>query len=247
MMVLNENDMTRNPTKFIIIAGVRSGGTLLAHSLDSHPLIFCTRGEPVHSKSEWYRIGITSTLNILTNMTGYVASGLKIQNDQLSYGPVEDYIVDHKVKIIRLIRENLFNQAISVVINNKSRANILDGIIVPQHSFTKVADTKFELPPQHILKACLALRDSNLLVSLTLKDIDLPIYNITYEEMTQGTVMIQELPYELTGKLCKYLGVRRAPLRNFLYRINSLPYSETILNWEEIKEEISVTEYGIYL
>jgi len=52
-MYFEENDLTRNPVKFMIIAGVRSGGTLLAHSLDSHPLIFCARGEPMHARSEW--------------------------------------------------------------------------------------------------------------------------------------------------------------------------------------------------
>ena len=30
---MRENDMTRNPIKFMIIAGIRSGGTLLVHSL----------------------------------------------------------------------------------------------------------------------------------------------------------------------------------------------------------------------
>ena len=32
-MYFEENDLTRNPVKFMIITGVRSGGTLLAHSL----------------------------------------------------------------------------------------------------------------------------------------------------------------------------------------------------------------------
>lgn len=243
-MLVHENDLTRDPTKFMIIAGVRSGGTLLAHSLDSHPLIYCARGEPLHANSEWRSVGITDTLNILTRLTGYLASGLKIQNDQLTYGALQEYLITHKMKYIRLTRENLVHQAISWEINKLSRSGVLK---VPQHSFTKVEPLKFELSAERIIEVCQTLEVSNNLVSLKIKEFNLEPLEITYEQLTHGAVMIQEIPYELTGTLCNYLGVGRAPLRNFLYRINALPYSEFISNWHEIIEKLNITEYGVYL
>jgi len=241
---IKENDLTRNPTKFMIIAGVRSGGTLLAHSLDSHPLIFCARGEPMHARSEWGYVGITQTLDILTNLTGYMASGLKIQNDQITYGTIQEYLRTHELKYIRLTRENLVHQAISWEINKLSRSGSLE---IPQHSFTKVEPSKFELSAERIVEVCQTLEVSNILVSLKLKELNLEPLEITYEQLTHGAVMIQEIPYELTGTLCNHLGVGREPLRNFLYRINALPYSETIINWNEIMEKVATTEYGAYL
>ena len=236
--------MTRNPVKFMIVAGVRSGGTLLAHSLDSHPLIFCARGEPMHARSEWGYVGITQTLDILTNLTGYMASGLKIQNDQITYGTIQEYLRTHELKYIRLTRENLVHQAISWEINKLSRSGSLE---IPQHSFTKVEPLKFELSAERIIQGCQILEISDILVSLKLKELNIEPLEITYEQITHGAVMIQEIPYELTGTLCSHLGVGRAPLRNFLYRINALPYSETIINWNEIMEKVAATEYGKYL
>ena len=241
---MKENDMTRNPTKFMIVAGIRSGGTLLAHSLDSHPLIFCARGEPVHANSEWKHVGITQTLDILTNITGYRSSGLKLQNDQLNYSVVQSYLETHDVRIIKLTRENILNQAISVEINKLSREGIL---YVPQHSFNLVEPFKVTLCPHRVLLTCEILTVSNLLSRTILKQLNLVPLEITYEQLTHGTVMIQEVSYELTGTLCNYLGVGRESLRNFLYRINALPYSETIINWEGFKEQISNSEYGKYL
>ena len=243
-MYFEENDLTRNPVKFMIIAGVRSGGTLLAHSLDSHPLIFCARGEPMHARSIWNSEGITQTLDLVTNMTGYLASGLKIQNDQITYGTIQKYLRTHELKYIRLTRENLVHQAISWEINKLSRSGSLE---IPQHSFTKVEPSKFELSAERIVEVCQTLEVSNILVSLKLKELNLEPLEITYEQLTHGAVMIQEIPYELTGTLCSHLGVGRAPLRNFLYRINALPYSETIINWNEIMEKVATTEYGAYL
>ena len=243
-MAFKENDLTRNPTKFMIIAGVRSGGTLLAHSLDSHPLIFCARGEPIHAKSEWRYVGITQTLDVLTNMTGYIASGLKVQNDQLNYSVIQTYLSENEIKIIRLTRENILHQAISAEINKLSREENLN---VPQHSFDLVEPFKVILEPRRLLQVCETLRVSNLTASLILRRLNLIPFALTYEQMTHGAVMIQEIPYVLTGKLCEFLNTGRAQLHNYLYRIHSLPYSETILNWEELKEEISNSEYGKYL
>jgi len=246
-MARNENDLTRNPTRFVIIAGVRSGGTLLAHSLDSHPLISCMRGEPYHSASEWKVLHSQRRINLITNLTGYLVSGFKLQNDQLTYPTTVLYIKELGLKIIKLTRENILNQAISLVINNQSRKVEETALKIPQHSFEEVDYEPFKLSPKAIINACVTLEASNLRTQEILDYHKLSSYDITYEQMTLNSVMIQSLPYELTGNLCKYLGVGRYELRNFLHRINWKPYSESIINWEDIITKVKATKYGEYL
>ena len=243
-MVLKENDMTRNPLGFIIIASVRSGGTLLTHSLDSHPLISCMRGEPFHARSEWCVIPAKYRIELLTNFTGVLASGFKIQNNQLTYPNMLEFIKNLNLKIIRVTRENILAQAISLVINNQTRVGNLN---IPQHTFTQEALVPFELPAIPVLDACITLEKSNADILNLLNKSELETLDITYEQLTENAITIQSIPYELTGKLCKYLKVGRFELRNFLHRINWKPYPEIIINWNEIQEQISDTPYKRFL
>ena len=234
MSVLNENDLTRNPLGFIIIASVRSGGTLLAHSLDSHPLISCMRGEPLHAKSEWAAIGRINALQLLRNFTGYLASGFKIQNDQLSYPTILPYIKRNKLKIIRITRENLLMQAVSLTINRHTR-RLKNGLNIPQHSFDQVEQVPFTLPTKDVLHVCKILRESDIQVTKKLTEYNLKSYNLTYEQITLGQIRIQEIPTLIAKNLCDLLKVPYSPLQNFLQRINWKPYSKVINNWKEIK------------
>jgi len=248
--MIQENDLTRDPQSFIIVASVRSGGTMLAHALDSHSLIFCTRGEPLHSRSVWHRAKLSNLeiLELLTSQTGFQASGLKVQCGQFMYPSVTHFLDTRRPKIIRVQRQNLLRQAVSVRINTLVRKRYLK--IVPQHTFTEVEKHQLEITPVSILKIARELRKVDRLVNDRLSAYEGLVYQTTYEQLTDqavigagtGSWLATELPSKLSTQLCRFLGVNSLPIFTYLQKINFQPLKEILRNWEEIRLAIEQEE-----
>src|SRR3972149_501108 len=83
---MNLNYRYNHPTRAVLIAPNRSGGTFLAQYLSSHPQIFCDRGEPLHPKSCWRQAGLTpaQVVNLLTSQLYYLVSMFKMNPAQLA-------------------------------------------------------------------------------------------------------------------------------------------------------------------
>jgi len=231
-----ENDLTREPQPFIIIAGARCGGTILTHSLDSHPLVYCARGEPWHNQSKWRQLGLSrgQILTLLLNQTGYLVSGFKIQANQIS-DTVMDFLQPYKPRIILLTREDILRQAISSEINKQVRQGIID--FIPQHSFTPVVAHPVVLNKQLVAIQSKVIEDRNKHVLNFVQCSGLPYMTLTYEQLTGGKQEITHLPLDVSDPLCSFLEVPARPLEVFLKRVNGQPLKELIANVEDFDFE----------
>jgi len=234
--MLLENDLTRNPQPFIIVAGVRTGGTLLTHGLDSHPLIHCARGEPWHKRSEWWQLGLTreQLLKLLVNQTGYMASGFKVQSVQLSDPEVCRLLQESEAYIILLSREDTFRQTISELINYKVRRNVTK--FVPKHSFEAVPMHSVVLDPEVVQLRQVVLQYTQELAEQVVESLGLRYISLTYEQLVAGEQEISKLPSSVTKRLCNYLGVPIRTLSVFLRRVNWQPLDEIIGNLKELEK-----------
>ena len=228
--------MTRDPQPFIIVAGVRTGGTILTHALDSHPLIHCARGEPWHKQSEWWKLGLSreQLLKLLTNQTGYMASGFKVQSVQLTDPEVCTLLKESKAYIILLSREDTFRQTLSELINYKVRRSATR--FVPQHSFEPVPEHSVVLDPGVVQRRQVVLQYTHEMAEQAVRSLGLRYISLTYEQLVAGEPEISKLPAGIAKKLCLYLGVPIRTLSVFLRRVNWQPLDEIVGNLKELEK-----------
>jgi len=227
--------MTRDPQPFIIVAGVRTGGTILTHALDSHPLIHCARGEPWHKRSVWWRLGLSreQILKLLINQTGYMASGFKVQSVQLSDQEVRRLLQESEAHIILLSREDTFRQVLSELINYKVRRG--GAMFIPQHSFKPVPPHSVILDPEVVSNRHESLVLTQEMAEQAVKSLELRYTCVTYEQLTDEAQEISKLPSGITKILCNYLGVPVITLPVYLRRVNWQPLEEIVYNLEEVR------------
>ena len=232
-----ENDLTREPQPFIIIAGARCGGTVLTHALDSHPLVYCARGEPWHNQSKWSQLGLSKgqILTLLLNQTGYWSSGFKVQANQIS-DTAMSFFQPYKPKVILLSREDIFRQTISLVINKQVRQGTID--FIPQHSFEKVKPHKVVLDKQLVTAQYNILQDISITARTAVRCSGLSCFSLTYEQLVGEEQEITQLPEEVSKLLCLYLGVPERPMEVFLRRINWQPLEDLIVNFSDLEAEV---------
>jgi len=237
--MLIENDLTRKPQPFIIVAGVRTGGTILTHALDSHPLIHCARGEPWHKHSKWRQVGLErpQIIKLLLRQTGYMASGFKIQAIQLPDLEVLELLKAYQPYIILLSRENILRQAISFSINNQVRRGLTK--FVPQHSFEPVPNHSIRLDEDEVLKRCNELSETASIAEELIEDSGLRYISLTYEQLIAGKSEISKLPTMIARQLCLYLGVPIMSLPIFLKRVNWQPLEEIVRNITELEQLVN--------
>lgn len=232
-----ENDLTKNPSPALILAGVRTGGTLLAHALDSHPQMFFVRGEPLHHSNVWAGyLPEIERLTLIFSQTGYLVSGCKLLYAQLYHGGITDFVKGLSPKIIFVHRENMLKQVASYIINKKVREWQLE--FRPQHSFEEQPSWgSIAVPPEEFLKAYNLLLGRKKKVEKFLKENGFEVLRISYEQIT-GDSEIEELPPKQSARLCEFLGVPKRNLLVTLRKINKQEPNELFSNWKEILNAI---------
>jgi hypothetical protein len=239
-MNLVENDATKFTARpAVIIAGVRTGGTFLAHCLSNHPDIFCDRGESLHHGSVWStNLGAdpVKLLHCLTHMQGYRASLCKLIYSQAFAPNIWSYLVETFPRVIWLTRDNTIRQAVSEMMVQMGRRG---EIARPAHSLEPVAPLRVELSAESILASARNLVAADELAGGKLEKMR-SVLPLTYEQITRGQYRLSE---EVGKEVCDFLGVRYVPMACELRRINAQPLSEMLLNWNDASPILRTSEF----
>lgn len=235
----------------VILTNYRTGGTFLSLCLDSHPLIFCQRMEPLSHNSVFAKnFGHPDRTAILKTIFDHRVCRIamaKVVYRQCG-GHVWKLLQDRDAKIVHLIRDNQFRAAVSHefhlmamrALTDKSRS---------LHNFDrgKKKPPPQVLDPNTVIALCRKRDKEFRRIKKQMANRNLPIHTIYYEHFTQGQD-IEAIPEEYARPLCKFLRVPYYPLSApYMHRVNDWPLSELIANWHEFKSVIQESAYGKWL
>ena len=111
--------------KFIILAAPRTGSTLLGLSLNQHPHLTCIH-EPMHTRKDIREQAVKNLIKSCENPQDWMNEFYQLEgnvgfkqiyfNDksQIDSQIVFDYLKQHQIKIIHLIRENILDSYVSL-------------------------------------------------------------------------------------------------------------------------------------
>jgi hypothetical protein len=244
-----DNDPTKTTAKpFLIIAGVRCGGTFLAHSLSNHPDVFCDRGESMHEHSLWrqHKVDAIKLLRLLTHQEGYLASGFRMVYSQAFNKQVWRAIVELKPHVIHLTRKNVLRQAASFLYQRRVRAGKID--YYPVHTFKETGAPKpIAFDPAALIRTCQQFENGNLAVARNLRSAKIPTLNVEYSNMLSEGVTQPMASADVTLAICNFLGVSDYPLTCSLKRVHSHPLRSFISNWADVEEAIANSDFSEHL
>lgn len=216
-----------HPKRFLIIASIRSGGTLLSHALDSHPMIFCLRGEPVHGQNPIRKIAPSpiAALDAVLSFHGYSANIAKVTWGQ--FLNIKDDL--HKLNldgVILLYRDN----PLRVYVSEQVRLADIANQDTYTHSFDKRDKTQVHIPPT----AAHCFID-NYLSTLNTHQVELDsidnIFTTSYEKISSD---YKQIPRLVGMALCEFVGVWYTRLAYHTAKRNPYDLSELIINYEEV-------------
>jgi LPS sulfotransferase NodH len=230
----------QNIIKFVIFAQGRSGSTLLVKLLNNHPHIMCD-GEILNVKRQRKKFFPLKFVKSKARICKQNAYGFKVKIYQLYKDKSPSQNVDPKKfitdlyrsgwKIIYLKRNNIFRQAISsfVAISRDQYHNRSKRLVLP----------KLNIDPNKLLRA-MKNRERHLRgEAKILKNI--PHIKIIYEKD-----LLHDKKKAL-NKIFRYLKIPFYPVKTNLKRISKDRLQDYILNYEELKKELSKTEYAKFL
>ena len=228
----------------VIITLQRTGGSWLAGCLSNHPNIFCTRGEPMATRSKWAGVAPdeTARLDLILSQQYYDVAMCKLINNHAFRPAVWKYLTTRTppVKVLFLERENILNQALSHEINAGRRLGTVAGH--PTHIFNKAELPPCRLDPAGVLARCEDEAGRYFLAESKLAKSNLPILRLTYDEITGGE-NAGEIPESEGRRICSFLNVPYIPLGFSMRKVHWQPWRETVSNWKAIVDHLRGTEY----
>lgn len=216
-----------HPKRYLIIASIRSGGTLLSHALDSHPMIYCHRGEVVHGQNPIRKIAPSpiAALDAVLSFHGYGANIAKVTWEQ--FHNIKDDL--HKLNldgVILLYRRN----PLRVYVSEQVRLADIENNDTATHSFKSRNKTNVSINPETARNYIL-----NYLVQLHEKQPELDamdnILTVSYEQLT---LEYNQIPRSTGMALCKFVGVGYTRLHYDLAKRNPYDLSDLIINYQEV-------------
>ena len=246
-----DNDPTKTAAKpFLIVAGVRCGGTFLAHGLSNHSQVFCDRGETMHQHCIWRKKASMShleLLRILTHQEGYLASGFRMVYSQALSKYIWRHIVATKPKIIHLIRANVLRQAVSFCFHQKVRKGRAE--YYPVHAFRQQPPpAPVVISPATILHFCRQSMNANAAVTARLGKADLQVLDLEYAAMVGGEGLSRPCVTKgIAATICDFLGVRQTSLCSDLKRVHQHPLRAMLANWEEVRAAVTASPWAKWL
>lgn len=247
-MVRVDNDPTKTiAVPFIICAGVRTGGTYLAHSLSNHPQVFCDRGESMHRLSVWRsrasQVDGWLLLHLLTHQEGYHASGFRMVYSQAR--PLISHILKEHCKVIMLRRENVLRQSVSWLYHQMVRKGMIE--YFPVHTFDETdAPAMVTLQPDQVLKWCRQFENAHIEMTEQLKS--LPQLQVEYAQMVGGEGETSpKMNRGVSFEICDFLGVDKKIMSCDLKRVHQHPLHALIKNWQDVVNVIQDSEYARFL
>ncbi len=217
--------------KFVIFCIHRSGSSLLANLLDSHPLIHCEDELLYHRK--FYPINYLETRGKLSPKENF---GFKLMPNHIGYQGYDDpyqfilSLYDKDFKFIKLSRRDLFRAAISLLAAQKRR----------KFHYSKnersLGIPKITLPPSQVKETTAWFQNLTLLQDQVMES--LPYLELFYEDH-----LIDSANHQSTvDSIVDFLGIPRAHVHTNFAKISSNNISDHIENIKEIEEYIASSD-----
>ncbi len=230
------------PRRYLIIASIRSGGTLLSHALDSHPQIYAHRGEPVHSQDPLRKIASSAieSLNTSLSFYGYHANIAKITWSQ--FYELKEYLPQLNLDgVILLYRNNPLRVLVSEYVRLTDFQNKMN-----THSFRRRDKVCVQIDP---LKTVTSIK--HYLIKLSDLSEYLPTvfensFSLSYENLTLGFGCIPNL---IGNAICDFIEVDYRQLCYQTVQRNPYDLQDLIINYEDIHNHFQkhCPEYLEYL
>lgn len=234
-----------NPKPAVLIATSRSGSTMLMHCLDSHPQIGCERYEPLNSDSPF--MGRTSqnrkaVMRILWERPGYRVAMFKMTYRHIKWVGW-DLFYEYNPVILHLHRDNALRAILSSMINTAAVKGELDYV---SHSYIPLPAPKIEVPLKKLWIELDRYEAAVLDMAKRLKETGFPVVYLTYEQLTDNRQTNQLNP-DVTSTICSALRIDEHVMYNQLVKLNKQPLDQSIINWDEVREEFANTQYARHL
>lgn len=226
----------------LMVAWHRVGSMLLAYGMDSHPAIDCptkyARGEVVESVP-FHKLGVKGLENHLSiAKKGFVRVAWLASPCITRYTEAVEYIEEHQVPVIHLVRHNALRVAYSKYMHVKARIGVTrrteirlrEGDVVP-----KVRE--MVIPPDRLIQLTRRVAVHQHTVRRILERTGVPLLPVTYSELVggEGQVAAGVLEEEPARRICEFLGVQYHPFKCKLRRVHPQPLSALIKNWDEME------------
>lgn len=250
--------------KFVVFGIQRTGTTLVASLLQSHPDIF-SLGELFDDKEKISKRGIQTYKLHLKNFFPYInyssgqsreiiyqyldeiffkedfdAVGFKLMLNQAKlFPPVLYYLKENKFKIICVFRENLLKTCISRL--RARRSGIYDST-QQIYDKTKCLEFKMNIPVEALLKELKSVTNQDREQKKIVPNLDLEFTTVTYEKLLESR-------REEMKKLLTFLGIntKNIELKTPLEKVSPSKLKNSVENYEEIVQAIRNTPYATYL
>lgn len=224
----------------MILAGTRTGGTMLASCLSNHPDIFCVRGEPLLDGEAWRDSlpGMTDSQILLCIFTqfGYKIGMCKVTYDQ--FKPVIHIIRAMRPKIIHLVRGNVIRCCLSQLATG-TRGKYA-------HSTGKVNTTAFAVNAVQFVQKCRKHVEEVEVMQEWIDESGLESITVAYEEMVGGEGRsVSQMEGKTSNKVCEFLGVDYPiVLETRLRKVNPARIKSMVLDWNKLRAALAVTEFA---
>jgi hypothetical protein len=233
-----------HPTRAVLIAPNRSGGTFLAQCLSSHPQIFCDRGEPLHPKSCWRQAGLTpqQIVKLLTEQHFYLVSMFKMNPAQLAeFGGLKALEAAGIKKVILLWR-NPIRMAISGALTYGSDPE-------PAHSFESITPRKKLIDPVALIEQVGRYVEEWTALHWDVWD---ATPHIIIRKLEYSDLEIEGAPgflkESVERSIVEFLDISERPImRAYSYRLHAAPLPDMIENWPEVEAALLASPFAGYM
>jgi len=228
-----------SPRPFVLYSYIRTGGTFLAHCLDSHPDIFMPRHEPFRAEEHTMRRVEGDLMGLYWEQPGYVATGCKVTYSQAT-PEMWHYLGLKGGRIIHLTR-NPLQTVVSIQLRKQAQSA---GADYPTQRYER---------SDHVPRITVHPPDVRLAITNILEERTrlapphgLPTFELTYDDITGGQD-VSAVQEGAARMLCRFLDVPYRPLTCRVRRVNPAPLSQVIVNWEELRRAFADSPYAEYL
>lgn len=242
-----DNDATKGlVVPFLILAHVRTGGTLLAHALSNHPQVYCDRGETLHHLSAWRKNGVSAgqIMGTIWGMDGYHAAGFRAIYRQAFHRKVWPSVEFVEPCIIHLVRRNVARQGVSFGYQQLVRQGRLP--YHPVHSFEEQMPEPVTANPEDVVGFAMKVRREMAEGRKWLARYEGQVMEVAYEDMvpegTGGAVTV--IAPEVAARIGELLGVEMEYLFAHLRRDFPAPMAEWFTNWKAIRVALEKAGFG---
>lgn len=218
------------PERYLIVASIRSGGTLLSHALDSHPDIYCHRGEPAHKLNPVRKLApdAITAIDTVLSLHGYYSNVAKVTWEQY-WILVDDIEQQLNLNGVILLHRNPLRVYISEQIRLEDKRQ---GVGLA-HSFIKRPKTQIEID----INECLTyIKDYQIQLGELRKRLQSfykKTLQVSYEDLTAE---YRQIPRVSAAKLCSLCNVGYRLLTYTLAQRNPYPIAEIVTNYEDLQQ-----------